>query len=321
MNVTQRHHAFVSLAVLAGKELSSLEGFLAEDEAQECREAARHFEGLEPAEATEKAKHLLRSLLAMERFSGLAEIHPAWVLTALAEESPRTIGVILRYLPSRHVRYILEHLPETVRQNIPQLLEIFSLPTPLLSIIKRRFEQRFLRLPMSREQGEFAFEHLYLLKPEELQALFFDVGLHEMAMAFSGLSAKTVHTILNRLPLREAKQVRARLDAVQGFPEALLHEARFTVIEASSSKPGVNQFVTEIGLAAFARSLGEGHDLLLKRLMLKLPPVFGYALKRAAEEWKKASDDAVIAFRQQLVLERLRDAGYRDSMIDSRIAA
>ncbi|MDZ4224677.1 MAG: hypothetical protein U1D33_02090, partial [bacterium] len=71
---------------------------------------------------SETAEQQLKALCAQESFSGIAEIHPAWLVEALKKESPRVIGVILRHLPSKHVRYLLEHLPKRTVMQLPKLI-------------------------------------------------------------------------------------------------------------------------------------------------------------------------------------------------------
>src|SRR5579885_876558 len=66
-------------------------------------------EGAEPEE-------LIAKVQKMQRFaavSALEEVHPAWILEKLSEESPRIIGILCRTLPGDRVKYLLEHLTES----------------------------------------------------------------------------------------------------------------------------------------------------------------------------------------------------------------
>src|SRR3989344_5710237 len=106
----------------------------------------------------------LKALRAQESFSGIAEVHPAWLVEALKRESPRVIGVILRHMPSKHVRYILERLPRRTVEKMPQLVEAFCVPKEILSVVRHRFEKNFLPFHSSRSLKTFDFSHLYYLR-------------------------------------------------------------------------------------------------------------------------------------------------------------
>lgn len=260
---------------------------------------------IDPSEREFKLRQQARSQLSSEQWSGLAEIHPAWILEELKIESPRIIGIILRYLPSRHVRYLLEHLPPTIRFAIPNVVEAFSVPQPVLDVIRRRFESRFQRLHLSRSVEHLGFDQLYYLKGDELEVFFKDLGLQELAMALSGISGKSLNVLLNRLSLRDAKRLQQRMRSLEGVSDVLKRQARYTVLEVEGEHLGPEHLLMEIGLAAFARAVAPMHHDLFRMLEIKLDPRISYVLKRYIDERLEKNTGAVAEERQNLILARV----------------
>ena len=263
-----------------------------------------------------RAKQDLNSLFAQQTFTGIAEVHPGWMLEALSHESPRVIGIILRYLPSRHVRYVMERLPREVKQFLPDMVQSFSVAQPLLEVIRKRFEAQFVPMPFSRNREVLSFDDLYVLKSEELELVMLDLGIHEMACALTSLSRQAMHVLLNRFPLKLAKKIQERMKQVKNVSSALRHEARFTVLEAAGERVGTEQLLFDIGLTAFARSCGLHHENLLKAVLQKLPPQHGYVLKRALTQWSQHKPSSVLSERQTVLLGRVVSLS-RQGAIDS----
>lgn len=303
METEKRHQMIAALAAARGDDLERLVQHLTPDEAHAVQSSAVD---LEQSRSGKSAEERLSSLCAHERLSSMGEIHPAWVLEALKEESPKIIGIVLRHLPSSHVRYIVDHLPLAVRRALPQMIEVFSVPTPLLDVIRQRFESKFLSTP-THPLGTCGFYQLHCLRSEELVRLFREIGFTEMALALMGISTQTLRTILNRLPLRDAKRVQSKMKGIGEASSELIHQAKFTLIAAAEERVGAHQLFMNVGLAAFARAL-RGDDLMLVRcLQQKLAPELGYLLKRTFEEWSSELSDGAIAERREVILASLKN--------------
>lgn len=245
---------------------------------------------------------LLRQMALSERFSNLAEVHPAWILEYLREEAPRVIGIILRSLPSKHVRFILKGLPPMVRVQLPDLVESFAVAGPVLEIIRGRFERHFEPMRVSRTGGQMGFEHLYYLRSEELEALIRAVGLTELAIALSGLSGKTLHVVFNRLDLKDAKRLQRRIRELGAVSPELFRQARSTILEVEGERLGPERMLMRVGLAALANAI-EGHHASVTRLIMqRLDPADGYLLKRLIDERRARTHAAVAAERQAMIL-------------------
>jgi len=246
-------------------------------------------------------EQLIRQLIASEKFSSLAEVHPAWVLQHLRGEPPRVVGLILRSLPSNHVRYLLEHLPPMLRERIPNMVESFAVDPKVLEVIRKRFEKNFLPMRISRQVKRPGFEHLYFLKASELSELIKELGIFELATAMAGMSKKALHMIYNRLDLKDARRLKMRIDGMSGISTELYRQARFNLLEIEGRHEGSERMLKAVGLAALASAAGSEYGEMIRLLMQKIEPTDGYLLKRFIDERKKRASPQVARERRRLV--------------------
>lgn len=301
-----RLRTIAALAVLHdGPDAASLSDYLPDADRATAAKLLELYAG--EADAAFAMGQLVRQMVASERFSTLAEVHPAWILERLREEPPRVIGLILRSLPSKHVRYLIKHLPPMVRARLPDMVESFAVAKPVLETIRRRFERHFLPMRISRTSGRIGFEQLYYLKGEELSELIRDAGLTELAIALADVRGKTLHAVLNRLDLKDAKRLQRRLREVGGVSAALARQARYAILEVEGQHLGPDRMLLHVGLSALAGAMEPSHDHLVRLLMQKMEPASGYLLKRLVDSRKVRFDAALAAERQELILGRVAE--------------
>lgn len=314
--MNNRLRVVAAMAVLDdGDRANDLLAFTQGEEQGALKAALESDLAIEASDREFKLRGAISAMVASDKWSGLAEIHPAWLLEELKNESPRIIGVILRYLPSRHVRYLLENLSPTVRFAIPNIIEAFSVPQPVLDVIRGRFESRFATIRVSRSLESFNFEHLYYLRGDELETLFRDLGLQELAMALHGLSGKSLTYLYNRLSLKDAKRLQNRIKSMEDVSDTLKRQSRFTVLEVEGENLGPDNLLMEIGLAAFARAVSKEHDELSRLIEIKLDPRISYVLKRYIDERTDKNTRSATEERQTIVLSRVASLA-RESLID-----
>lgn len=287
-----------SLALLeAPEEALSLQAYLPGPQAQ-------NYQAILAALAKGDAALHLKALKAQEDFSGIAEIHPAWLLEVLKEESPRVIGVVLRHLPSRHVRYLLEQLPRRLTMELPKLIEAFYVPGELLDVIRKRIERHFVPMRISHEVEPLTIQHLYYLKIEELETLCYDLGLSELALSLIGSARKILQIVLNRFTLPEAKAILSRIQRGQTEVRWFLKDARYSVLELGQKEMGTRRFLEELGLMALAKAFGrvEGSVLALRQ---KMAPERAYTFKRYLDEALQQTRQERVAKRAEWVLQHV----------------
>ena len=303
-----RQHIVAALSFLEDESPEDFLSYLNNSEASEFKKVIASYDEIH--EKKDYAKRQLQKMLAHNRFSSIAEVHPAWVLEKLQTESPRVIGVILRYLPPRHMRYIIEHLPEKIRSELPDMVDAFVIPEAVLEVIRDRFEQNFAPMKFAHPQGQLEFKDLYYLKFEELEDLFIDLGIHEIALAMNSMSRRAVKMLLNRFSLKDAKLLQRRIkstglnkDKVEF--EALCHSARMTILDAASEHVGSKQLFLDVGIANFARCYQADVETLYQFILQKIPPEMGFMLKRELMQKAGQTQADQILTRQNIVLDRV----------------
>lgn len=283
-----------------GDRATALLDYLPEGEAREAGELMQEYAAQPDRDYA--LEQLIRQMAASERFSSLAEIHPAWFLEQLRSEPPRVIGLILRSLPSKHLRFVLENLPPMLRARIPNLVESFAASRPVLEAIRRRFERRFLPMRITRAIEHPGFDHLYFLKGDDLAVAVREIGLTELAIALSGMSSKALHIIYNRLELKEARRLQRRIKGLSGVSPELHRQARFNLLEIEGRHEGAEQMLASVGLAALSCATADEYDGLVKLLMQKLPPAEGYFLRRCVDARRSRVQRTLAEERREMVL-------------------
>lgn len=302
-----RQQMFAHLAVFySGRDALNLLDFGPELEKDDLQEIVEDLLSIPEEERLEEIQERIMGIMGSDEFSGISEIHPAWLVEILSKESPRIIGVILRYLPSIHVRYILNHLPRRLTTALPNVVDAFAVPTPLLRLIKRTFERHFIPMHVSRNISEFTFQNLYYLKAEELEILIRDLGIQELAMAIDGAPPRTLNVLLNRLSIKEATALRDRINSLKGVDAGLKKDARYSILEMSLEEMDAPTLLLEFGLIALAKSFKSDDMAILPLLRQKLSPRLGYLLKRYVE-LHAIRPSNVLELRQELVLRRIAE--------------
>lgn len=302
-----------------GGEAFRLSMFGPPEEEELLNDTIDDFSLLPDKERLEQIVSRLKFLVAQEDFVGLGEIHPAWLVEALSKESPRIIGIILRYLPSKQVRYIIEHLPKRIKSKLPQLIDSFAVSAPILKIIRERFERQFISAQAPRDIDEFKFEHVAFLKNSELEILFKDLGIQEMAMALKGVDRRSLNILFNRMSIDEARSLQQRIRSLIDVSPSILKEAKYTVLEMSLSETNPSELLMDIGLNAFARSLVRENLHIFPVIKQKLEPRLGYMLKRYIDQHISSNLKEASENRKKMILSRI-EALVKAGIIESDIA-
>lgn len=248
----------------------------------------------------------LQALAAGDDFFGLPEIHPGWLLAILKEESPRVIGVVLRHLPSKQVRFLLEHLPKRITMKLPNLIEAFYVPTELLGVVRRRLEKHFVSFRNSHQTASSDFERIYNLKLDALEALFYDLGLSELALSLIDSARSMLKVVLNRFTIRDAKEILKRVKLFQEEVSWLLKDARYSVFQVGQGEIGPSRFLVELGLVSVAKALSPEDEECFLVLRQKMAPEKAHLFKRYWEEVRTNAGVEKVAKRKSWVLEHMK---------------
>lgn len=298
---SNRQRIVAALAVLnEGGEAAGLMKFASEGDGKECSSIMDAYLGQPDRELS--MRQIIKHLISSEQFSSLAEVHPAWILERLRDEPPRVVGIILRFLPSKHVRYLLKNLPPMLCEQIPNMVESFSVPPEILGVIRKRFEKHFMAMRISRSVEKLGFENLYYLKEAELDEMFRDIGLTEMAIALCAMPSKVLHIVYNRLDVKDAKRLQARIRELGGVSPELFGQARSTLLQIEGEGAGPKRMLRMIGLSVFAEAVDARHGDLVRMVQQKMDPRDGYLLKRLVDERRVRKSPVPMEDRQFMIL-------------------
>lgn len=276
---------------------------LAEEAALQDRIVA--LQGMPDSERTAAIDEQLQTLRTAEEVVLLGEIHPSWLVDSLLHESPRVIGLILRFLPSRHTRYVLEHLPAALREQLPNVVDAFAVSDVVLKIIRHRFESRFVPTRPAGQVEELSIQTLHGLNLVELELLIRDLGIDELAMAFAHMNTAALRMLLNRLPFAEAKALKSRVAELRGLDQRQEQEARYTVLEVPLERKDPEGLISEVGILSLAKAFSAQELPSLPILKQKLPPRLAYLLQRDVDTHVLAAHPEITGGRQARVLRRL----------------
>ncbi len=249
----------------------------------------------------------LKQLAQSQKIHPLGEIHPGWFLEVLKEESPKTIGLILRYLPGDKVTYILENLSQDIKQKLPKLNESKKIQEGLLELIRERFESQFLTYNLPKKSSDIGIQDLYFIKVELLLAFFRDLGIEQLARAFKGLDKVALKALLNRLTIKDAKELQSRIKSLEKVSKRELSEAQVLIIDLPIDRIDPEALFLEVGMAFFARAISQAELDFAKSLQFKLPPKYGYLLKRYVEESLETYKPRLMEGAKRQILARFHE--------------
>jgi len=169
----------------AGSQANDLWQFLPDEDAAALREKAGKLEEIPREKRVTLMVRELKGLMAFRSVKGLDGVEPSWLAAGFKGESPRVIAAVLAYMPSSLSRQIVSRLPENVQRAIPQREALKDVPMELIKLVRSRFDQKFIVMPLERELTDMAFSDVVLLTAKELITLVRSVGADEIACALA----------------------------------------------------------------------------------------------------------------------------------------
>lgn len=236
----------------------------------------------------------IKKLLLKREFADLQNIHPEWILHFLKDESVRVIGIILRYLPSRQVRYIIQNLPKDKRENLPHMIESFAVSPQILELIRQKFLNKFIFASNGKDKIVHIFESL---SGQEMDAILRELGIIELALSLSDISKSYLKIIYNRLKFSDAKKLKARLVEFGSEPDQIRRQARLELLSLNLKEEGENNLVHEMGINFLSQLISDlkqnQMDVIVQRLSLKE----GYKLSRLSKEFSNLKSEKTLERR------------------------
>ena len=278
----ERQQAFLLIAALKeGDRAPALLEYLDEGRADSSREV------LEALLKTKKPRQedLERSLAGLSaegKMSLWSQADPGWIVDSLRGESPLVWALVFRELPRAKIGRVLAELPKEMRKLV-KAMSNYCPADQIWAVLKKRLESRFPSISRELWDHPGGFEVFHLLSTDQFLQLMRELGLSEMAVAFSKVDRTATRAILHRLGVEEAKELRSRIKQGGNYSLEMMREAQMNILSLEVEKLKTEELTLEIGFSVFSRAFGPEHRKLIPIFVYKLPPHYGYILKRYLE--------------------------------------
>ena len=267
-------------------------------------EAMRELLSLPKRERTRFITQELKQLTQSNQTRSLGDVHPGWFFDSLKEESLQTIRLVLKYLPSEVVHYVLDHLSPKIRKQVRQKEEEKKVSEDLIQLIQKKFESQFLTLTSPSKSNEISFEHLYFIKVEQLLSFFKSLGVEQLAYAFKGVEPVALNALLNRLSIQDAKELQSKIKNLEKVSSRELKEAQMLLLNLPLETIDSDLLFLEVGVSFFARGIRREDLEFVRAMQFKLPPRYGYLLKRYVDGSLISNKPTVTEWVKKQVLDK-----------------
>ena len=156
------------------------------------------------------------------------------VISAVMDEHPQTITVVLAHLPRSKMKSILSAFPPKLQREIKSRLDRFEMPDEQIvqeveTALKTRYRQqhRMPRLPVMLE----SFDDIDTLNDAELATLFHSVDLTTAMLALIGMDSAVIARITKHFSPTEEHEMRKRLKQLGSIDEEDIEQARQEILE------------------------------------------------------------------------------------------
>jgi len=228
---------------------------------------------------------------------------PAWISESFQGENPAVLALILKDFPKAKVGGVLKDLPKDIRKQLKNF-NVAKIPAPIRALILKHAEAQFPRVHLGAHLQDEVLKKMSDLNIRQMEELLRELGLTEMALAFSRVKGSALKAIFNRLKPEDAKEFRKRQKGSSEYNSAEHREAQLQILSLDFDKMGPEKIIQEIGLGVLSRAFEKGEQDLATFFTYKFNPRQGYLFKRLIE--KNSADSTAKKVRR--VRERILDA-------------
>ena len=329
-----------------GAEARELWRFLPDEDAHLIADKAARLEEIPREKRVPLMVRELRGLMSFRAVKGLDGVEPSWLAAAFKGESPRVIAAVLMFLPSSLSRQIIARLPEGVQKALPAREELKNIPMEVIKLVRSRFDQKFIVMPLERDLTDLGFEDVVLLSAKELITLVRSIGADEIACAFLAVGKRALAEFLSKLSPQDGEELLAavrRADVKDGMELKSAQTFLGKVLTASPSRPvghntaagikgaggntsgtaftNTDELFQKGGLYRLARALSVEDETAVRQLVQRFPRAHGRLLLEYLERVREREhdDDAVRRLRDHILVSIANLS--RRGKIDARYGA
>lgn len=279
-DLSERQQAFLLIAALKeGEKATALLDAMDESRNRDVQSVLERLLQQPKKNRDEEIQRQLSNLGSEGKVNLWLHADGGWVVEALRNESPLVWALVFRELPRARIGRVLSELSKELRKTIKAMSH--HVPAePVWGLMKRRIESRFPSV--SREVWDHLgdFEVFRQLNVDQFYQLMRELGISEMATAFSQVDRAATRAILHRLGVEEAKELRGRIKKGGNYSKDQMREAQMNILSLEGDKVKTDELTLEIGFGVFSRAFGKEHEPFAPIFIYKLSPRFGYVLKR-----------------------------------------
>ena len=156
------------------------------------------------------------------------------VVSAIIDEHPQTIVVVLAHLPQRKMKSVLSALPTEQQREIKRRLDVYETPDEqfideIESALKMRYRSQ--RRPARCSVVLESFDDIETLSDSALAALFRSVDLTKTMLALIGADHALIARITRHFSPTEDHEMRKRLKRLNSIDEEDIAKARRDILE------------------------------------------------------------------------------------------
>ena len=156
------------------------------------------------------------------------------VVTAIIDEYPQTIAVVLAHLPQSKMKAVLSALPSELQKDVHRRLNEYEMPDEQLvqeieSALKMHYRNQYRT--KRRSAALESFDDIQTLSDSELSTLFRSVDLMTTMLSLIGADSALIARITKHFSPTEEHQVRKRLKQMGSIDEEDIEQARHAILE------------------------------------------------------------------------------------------
>ncbi|MCE9623996.1 MAG: hypothetical protein K8R69_00875 [Deltaproteobacteria bacterium] len=279
-DLSERQQAFLLIAALKeGERATALLDCVGEGRTEETRQVLDALLKQTKKYRPEEFQKAFASLGSEGKVSLWSQADPGWILDSLRGESPLVWALVFRELPRAKVGRVLAELPKEMRKLVKSMAN--NVPADQVwAHLKKGLEARFPAVSREIWDHPVDFINFHRLSADQFMLLMRELGLSEMAVAFAKVDRTATRAILHRLGVEEAKELRNRIKKGGHDSPEVMREAQMNILSLEVEKLKTEELTLEIGFSVFSRAFGPEHRSLTPIFVYKIPPRYGYVLKR-----------------------------------------
>ena len=156
------------------------------------------------------------------------------IISAIIDEHPQTIAVVLAHLPQSKMKSVLSAFPPELQRTIKPRLDGFEMPNEQIvqeieSALKIRYRRQH-RTPKRSAMLE-SFDDIEMLSNSELSTLFRSVDLTTAMLALIGVDSVLITRITQHFSPTEEHEMRKQLEQLGSIDEEDIEQARQVILE------------------------------------------------------------------------------------------